>query len=98
MLCSEENMKNHKGESCPVPPSMPKQMPKQRPQASPPAPDVSLKEGPSINMRTYHKDRSMLEPSEENVEQPSAFSGKSNPTPPPSFSDPTPREGDSEGK
>lgn len=58
------------------PPSVSKQqsMPKQRPQPSIPSPNVKLEEGPSINMRSYTRDKSMLDTSNQQADQPNAFS------------------------
>lgn len=53
----------------------------QKPPPSRPAPDVKLEEGPSINLRTYNQDRSMLETRVEDQEQPSAFTGNRGSTP-----------------
>jgi len=63
-------------ETAPNSSSMPKQHTKQAtPQATP---NVKLDEGPSINARTYSRDRSMLETREDVKEQPDAFSGGGN--------------------
>lgn len=60
-------------EPSPYPSSRPKPPPQLSPLPAPP--NVKLDEGPSINMRSYNRDRSMLETKEEEREQPSAFSG-----------------------
>ena len=94
----KEGCSQQRGRKTRDPTPFPSSLPKQRPQASPQTPDVSLKEGPSINMRTYTKDKSMLESKEESMEQPSAFSGgEDSRSALPPFPSPS-REGDSKGK
>lgn len=58
----------------PPPASPPSRLPKQ--ETAPPHPNVELNEGPSINMKTYSRDRTMLDTKEETKEQPDAFSSE----------------------
>ena len=47
------------------------------------------KEEPPINVRTYNKDKAMLDTSVEGQEQPSAFSGNTSSSQPTTYSDPS---------
>ena len=67
---------DEKGQS--PPPKQPHPPPPKRPRTHPtrstPPPDVSLREGPSLNTG-YEKDKRLLETQEQMAEQPDAFGG-----------------------
>lgn len=56
-----------------APPSM--SVPKKNVQP-PPSPNTGLQEGPSFNLKTYNRDKSMMDTKESSEDQPDAFSGE----------------------
>ncbi len=70
---SDDDDDNDKGQSPPAP--QPHPPPARRPRTRPtPPPDVSLREGPSLNT-SYEKDKKLLETQGKMADQPDAFGG-----------------------